>query len=66
MAFGALRRIFPLCLGAAVLSAHTRVGLLVMTLPVPMAGAGLGFDEDVTAATELAALIAAGAVCGWL
>jgi hypothetical protein len=27
---------------------------------------GLSFDGDVTAATELAALIAAGAVCGWL
>lgn len=58
--------IFLLCLGAAVLSAHTRVGLLLMTLPVPMAGAGLSFDGDATAATELAALIAAGAVCGWL
>jgi len=58
--------IFLLCLGAAVLSAHTRVGLLLMTLPMPMAGAGLSFDGDVTAATELAALIAAGAVCGWL
>lgn len=43
--------IFLFCLGAAVLSAHTRVGLLLMTLPVPTAGAGLSFDGDVTAAT---------------
>jgi hypothetical protein len=58
--------IFVLALGAAVVSAHARVGSLLMTLAVPMVGAGLSFDGDVEAAAGVAALMAVGAVYGWL
>ena len=58
--------IFVLALGAAVMSAHARVGSLLMTLAVPMVGAGLSFDGDVDAAAGVAALMAVGAVYGWL
>ena len=62
----AVAGIFLLCLGAAVLSAQARVGSLLLTLAVPMIGAGLSFAGDVAAAGVLAAVIASGAVFGWL
>jgi uncharacterized membrane protein YccC len=40
--------------------------MLLMTLAVPMVGAGLSFDGDVHAAFDLALLLAAGGVIGWL
>ena len=58
--------IFGACLGAAVLSARARIGSLLMMLAVPMVGAGLSFEGDISAALELAGLIALGAVYGWL
>lgn len=64
--FLAVGGVFVLCLGAAVLSAHSRIGLLLMMLAVPMVGGGLSFNGDVPAAAEAAALIALGGVCGWL
>src|SRR5262245_17284559 len=62
----AMAALFVLCLGAAVLSASRRIGLLLMMLAVPMVGAGLSFDGDVHAAFDLAVLLAAGGVIGWL
>ena len=62
----AIGGIFVLCLGAAVLSAHTRIGLLVLLLAVPMVGGGLSFNGDVAAAGVLATVMALGAVYGWL
>jgi uncharacterized membrane protein YccC len=53
-------------MGAAVLSAHARVGTLLMMLAVPMVGGGLSFDGDVTAAVEVAVLLALGGAFGWL
>jgi uncharacterized membrane protein YccC len=57
---------FAVCLGAAALSARARIGSLLLTLAVPMVGAGLSFEGDVAAALELAGLVALGAVYGWL
>ena len=58
--------LFVLCMAAALLSARARVGSLLMTLPVPMVGAGLSFDGDIAAAAALATVMAAGAFYGWL
>lgn len=58
--------IFVLSLGAAILSAHARVGTLLMVLAVPMVGAGLSFNGDISIAGRLAVLLIAGSIYGWL
>jgi hypothetical protein len=58
--------IFVLSLGAAILSAHARVGTLLMVLAVPMVGAGLSFNGDISIAGRLAVLLIAGSIHGWL
>lgn len=58
--------LFALALGSAVLSSRLPVGRLLMTLAVPMVGAGLSYGDDVASAVDLMLLMMAGAAYGWL
>ncbi|MEW2518420.1 FUSC family protein [Actinacidiphila alni] len=57
--------IFLLAYAAAVLAARRRAGVLLMSLGLPMAGAGLSYD-DVSEALGIAGLIVAGSAYAWL
>jgi len=65
-AVAAVGGLFLLCLGAAVLCSRAPIGRLLMTLAVPMVGAGLSYGDDIAVAVDLMLLMVVGAAYGWL
>lgn len=58
--------IVALSVGAAWLASRARIGMVVMTLCVPLVGVGLSYHDDLHKAASAALLMIGGSVYAWL